>query len=151
MSAVLKLYLRRAAEHAEGRIQHVAAERIWLQHAEVVPGAERGESLRRAAIAANRAGKPGIAESLLEKALAIHREVGNRSSEGLAQGNLAHLYTSTGRLELAEQNFMEARATWLEGAGILREIGDLPGLDDKTSAMRAACSKAGVRAFDEEA
>jgi len=52
-----------------------------------------------------------------ERALDIHRAVGNRHQEGVALGTLGGLLAKLGRID-------EARARLRAGDGLLRELGD---------------------------
>ncbi len=53
----------------------------------------------------------------LDQALAIHRAVGNRRSEGFVLGSLGELLARQGR-------FDEARESFRRGEALLREVGD---------------------------
>ncbi len=72
-------------------------------------------------VAFARGGRDTEAEELLKRSLALHREVGNRSSEGIVLANLGELSERRGHLNLAEGNFRQALA-------ILREVGGVDNL-----------------------
>jgi len=102
------LYLRRAAEHADRAFQHDSALRCWKQLAEILPGAEGIESLRRAAATAFYSGRLGEAETLSLRAAAAARQANDEQSEGVALGGLVTVYLATGRMEQAERTQQEA-------------------------------------------
>ena len=77
-------------------------------------------------------GRTAEAEPLYEEALVIHREVGNRSSEGVALGRDS-----------------EARKAWQKGTTLLRETKDLRELERRRKAMREACRVAGCEPLPE--
>ena len=79
--ATRRLYLCRAAQHAEGDFHPGAAERLWREFADLVEGAEKGEALRRASVAADNAGRSGSAEILATQALDVLRTCGHRRLE----------------------------------------------------------------------
>ena len=54
------------------------------------------------------AGSPDRARQLFERALEIHREVGNRRSEGVVLGNLGNLHKLTGSLDRALELYESA-------------------------------------------
>jgi tetratricopeptide (TPR) repeat protein len=133
-----RLYLRRAAEHADSQFRTESAVRCWQELAVQLTGASRAEALRRASIAWYSAGRPRLAEPLAERALDAAREVGNRVLEGVILGNLALVYDQTGRVDLAEQTSRQALALHSEDgnrrlqgvelgnlAGVYRESGRL--------------------------
>ena len=62
-------------------------------------------------------GRSQMALEAATQALAIHRQIANRRSEGITLGNLASLQRAAGAFEQAEQTFAEALA-------INREVGD---------------------------
>jgi tetratricopeptide (TPR) repeat protein len=105
---VRALYLRRAAEHADRAFHHDSALRCWKQLAEILPGAERAEALRRAAATAFYSGRIGEAENLSLQAAAAARQAVDEQAEGVALGGLVTVYLATGRLELAERTQKEA-------------------------------------------
>lgn len=123
--AVRRLYLRRAAEHAERGFQSKVATRAWEQLADLVPEIERGEVLRRWAAALWADGRREGVEGILQKAASLHRKWGNRTGDGVATENLANLYHETGRQEEAEAAHERAIAIhretgnrWCEGVAL---------------------------------
>ncbi|MBI2923080.1 MAG: hypothetical protein HYY18_18655 [Planctomycetes bacterium] len=70
MASERKLYMGRAAIRAGLQFRNLAAESLWRDHAAASTGAERGESLRRAGLAALVAGRTSAAEPLLDAATA---------------------------------------------------------------------------------
>jgi aminoglycoside phosphotransferase (APT) family kinase protein len=108
--ALRRLYLRRAAEHAERSYQTEASAARWKELAELLSGDARGVALRRAGQAIKNAGRPVEAEGLYGKALEIHRRTGNRALEGTATGALALVYKMTGRLAQGEDAYGHALA-----------------------------------------
>ncbi len=120
MIVALKLYLQRAAEHAENHFQFAEAQRHWVALSELVQDCVKGEVLRRAGRAASHVGKSGEAKGLFEQALTIHRRVGDRRFEGLALGNVAGVSNDVGNVEQAERDYDEARH-------LLRQAGDRNG------------------------
>lgn len=105
-----KLYTRRGAEYAARNEQSVEALRLWQSCASMHAGTAKGEALRRAAWAAQLAGKPQVAEPLLRDALALFQQGGARRLEGVVLGNLAKLFRETGRPAEAEQVLLVALA-----------------------------------------
>jgi predicted ATPase len=75
---------------------------------------------RRAGRLLHLAGRYSEAAKRYEQALAIHREVGNRRSEGVTIGNLAGLYREQGRTQEALEDLQQALA-------IAREVGNRRG------------------------
>ncbi|MBI2923118.1 MAG: tetratricopeptide repeat protein [Planctomycetes bacterium] len=122
MSAARTLYLRRAAEHLERHFQNEASGRLWQQLAGVLTGVAKGEAFRRAGIMSNLAGGKQSAETMFEKAIALHREWQDPPFEGLALASLAQLRKETGRVEQAEQGFERALAVFRD-AGNRRHEG----------------------------
>ena len=96
-------YLRRSAEHTEIRCENVLAAELWQEHAGLVTGVERCESLRRAAVVALESGRPGTAEPLLERALADSRDAGLPGAEVAVLVSLGLLYRETSRYAEAER------------------------------------------------
>ena len=103
MLALWKLYLRRSAEVSEVGFRNDKCQRMWLELAELVPEAEKGVVLQRAGAVALRAGRPGDAEPLFQRALELHRRLGQGLLEGVALGSLAGLHMGIGRMEQAER------------------------------------------------
>lgn len=135
------LYLRRAAEHSDTQFRTESSVRCWQELAAQVSGAAQAEALRRASVAWNSAGRPGLAEPLAWQALDKAREVGNRALEGITLGNLALVFDQTGRVELAEQTSLQALALHRE-LGNRRfegfELGNLAGLYQETGRLAEA-------------
>ena len=137
MRASQKLYLRRAAEHAERHFLNDESRDLWQQFAALLEGAARGESLRRAAAVANRAGEPRVAEALFSQALEVFREAGCRRLEGIALGDLAIVNRVTGRVGPAGRCYEQALA-------ISRELHDRH-LEGVTLSNLGALFRAGGR------
>ncbi|MBZ0135996.1 MAG: tetratricopeptide repeat protein [Planctomycetes bacterium] len=102
---LLRLYLRRAAEHAEQTFQEDSAASMWASLAKLVTGASRGRALQRVANSLRLLGKSQVAESVLKEGLSVLRETGNRHLEGRSLGTLASIYQSSGRVDLAEEMY----------------------------------------------
>ena len=117
LTACERLYLRRAAQHAEASFQNETAARLWREHADLVACTERGESLCRAAEAFRQCGLVKACEPLHREALAVHREARNRRGAGRVLGHLAGVMKDTGRME-------EAEATYREALVVHRETGN---------------------------
>lgn len=104
----------------------------------------------RARSGGNRAGgpasSPGVEVDLTsrtyQQAIAIHREVGERRFEAVHSRDFSLLLLAHGKAS-------QARKIWCQAAAILRQIHDTEALQSSIASMRDACSKAGVRPFDE--
>jgi tetratricopeptide (TPR) repeat protein len=105
-----KLYLRRAAEYAEGVFQGHNAARAFRELADLLAGAERGFALGRAARALDKVGESTGAEALYLQALESHRQTEERRAEGEILESLAFLFGAVGRVEKAEQYHLRALA-----------------------------------------
>ncbi|MCA8937869.1 MAG: hypothetical protein KDB68_16910, partial [Planctomycetes bacterium] len=110
LDAAYRLYLRRAAEYSETQFREDVAVRHWQALASATTDAQRGEALRRAAVAAGDANLLDLAETLAKQATAHQRECGDRWLEGLAAGSLAALYAQSDKIELAETMYEQALA-----------------------------------------
>ncbi len=108
LEAARRLYLRRAAELSERGHDMAGAGRLWTEHAELVNGVEKGESLRRAGVAVDRCGRPAEAQRLLEEALGLFQEHRARRLEGIALAALASVASETGRAQESERLFERA-------------------------------------------
>ncbi|MCZ7607449.1 MAG: tetratricopeptide repeat protein [Planctomycetota bacterium] len=155
------LYLRRAAEHADAAFQHDSALRCWKQLAEMLPGAESIEALRRAAATAFYSGRMGEAENLSLQAAAAARQAADERAAGVALGGLVTVYLATARLELAESTQQEALALHRRSgdsasecvalgnlAMICNETGRVQEAEDGYLAALQAARKAGDRRYE---
>ncbi|KAF0241901.1 MAG: hypothetical protein FD180_4191, partial [Planctomycetota bacterium] len=73
-----KLYLRRAAEHAERQVRHAEAVELWKASAALDSGRRRADSLYRAGYAALWTGDLAGAEALLKRARSLFLRSGDR-------------------------------------------------------------------------
>ncbi len=115
--AACRLYLRRAAEHADRHFLNGASAGLWERLSEVLEGDGRSESLCRAASANRNAGKVRAAWRCLRRARDVDREAGQRRREAFVLSNLAVLCRDTDRPRRAEALLRSALA-------IHREEGD---------------------------
>ena len=106
-------------------------------------GNRRSEAIARGNFAGLQrfAGRLDASRRGYEEALAMHREVGNRRFEGI------HLCEYG--LTLIALKHPRARDTWLEGWGILAQLGDRTNLDAQIAAMAFDCAEAGMAPFVE--
>lgn len=141
MDRVRRLYVRRAAEHAE-RLGHPdAAEKLWCEHAALADGPERGESLRRAGYVLSSGGWANRSHGLLVQALELLRRSGDRKREGAALTNLAGVLLQLGRNTEAERHYEAALALYRESgdsASVGATIANLAGLDRALGRMEPA-------------
>jgi tetratricopeptide (TPR) repeat protein len=115
--AVQRLYLHRAAEHAEHAYHIKEAAQAWLQLGELVEGVAKGEAKRRSAVVLASTGRGAEGEPILHEALAIHRQAASRRLESIVLSNLATIYLDTGRLAQAEH-------TCKQSLTLAHEVGD---------------------------
>lgn len=103
-----RLYLVRAAEHAERHLDIDNAVALWQSVGELETGAARAVALQRAAMTCARTGRPKLAEDLLDEAVRLAGEAGNERIRAGALARLAQVYDDTGRVEEAERTYEEA-------------------------------------------
>ena len=84
---------------------------------EGLPPGPKASAARALGEALRHLGRTDEAKAHYEQALAIHREVGNRSSEGSVLGNLGYLHGIQGRMD-------EARSHYEQALAIHREVGN---------------------------
>lgn len=87
----------------------------------ILTSAARARVLRSAAWARFGVGRIGEARELLNRALALHREAGDRRSEGIVLANLGSLHREEGRVTEAEEHLLRALAIHREVANSRRE------------------------------
>lgn len=75
-----------------------------------------------------------------EQAIAIQRAIRRRESLGNTLCNYMHALLCVGRLD-------DARSAWLEGSGILHDVGDTRALERKTRTMQQLCAERGIQPF----
>ncbi|MBE7493258.1 MAG: tetratricopeptide repeat protein [Planctomycetes bacterium] len=112
--ALHRLYLRRAAEHAEAHYQPASSADLWSRLAAELSQAAQVEATRRAGMAWFWCGNATLAEPCLHKAVQAAHALGNRRIEVQALSDLAVHYRNTGRpsdaMSLHEQALALARA-----------------------------------------
>ncbi|MBE7493256.1 MAG: tetratricopeptide repeat protein [Planctomycetes bacterium] len=113
--ALYQLYLRRAAETADRAFRVYAAIAAWQALADLLAENERAEALRRAGVIATDAGALQKAATLLNHAIETARQCHNKKTEGKSIGNLANVYSWSGRNKQAETLYEQA-------LGIARQI-----------------------------
>lgn len=106
-------------------------------------GNRRSEGIARGNFAGmlRLAGQPQRAVNMYEAALAIHRDVNNRSYEG---GHLCYYALCFLDLHRREQ----AMSAWRAGTSILEGLGDQLQMSRARDAMRNLCRQAGVAPLD---
>jgi tetratricopeptide (TPR) repeat protein len=109
-------YVRKGATYADRMYRHDSSLSLWRRDAELNSGAERVESLAKAASAAGVMGKQSQAEEFLRTGMEAAAHAGNRAQQGRLMCSVAMLYQTTGRPADAEHAATEAEQV-LRAAG----------------------------------
>lgn len=140
--------LLNASQGAAYSGRSVEAERLILGACE---GFERLGDDRRLAVAISNlashfldTAQPGRSAEAFERALVLHRKVGNRRFEGIVLGNLGNLHRQAGRLAEAERTYAAALA-------LHREVGNRSFEGIAVGSLGSAYYETGRTALAEEA